>query len=77
MELSEYERKAIHKFGESLHLNKWTNEGMVQIIELAASYLNAESISDYAKRTGMSYNGVKNNRETITILNQKFVIDNN
>ncbi len=52
------------------------NEGLVKIIELAGSYLNLQTISDYAKSNGLSYNGSKNFRKVIEIFNVKFVIDN-
>lgn len=32
--LTEYETLALHKLGESIHNGKWSNEGMVQLIEL-------------------------------------------
>ncbi len=76
MQLSEYEQKSLNKLGETLQSGKWSNEGLVQLIELAATYLNAESIVGYSKRTGMSYNGVKNHRNVTTILGHKFVIEN-
>jgi len=52
------------------------NESLVQIIELCGSYLNLQTISDYAKDKGISYNGAKNNREIKELFNVKFVKDN-
>ena len=52
------------------------NVFLVQIIELAGSYLNLQTISDYAKENNMTYNGVKKCREIQTLFNTKFVIDN-
>lgn len=52
------------------------NQSLVQIIELAGSFLNLKTISDYAKENKLSYNGVKKCRKIITIFNIKFVIDN-
>lgn len=48
---------------------------LVQIIELSSEKLKLMTISDYAKAYNMSYNGVKNNRETITVGGVKFVVD--
>lgn len=76
MELSDYEINSLKKLGQSLQDGQWSNHGLVQLIELAATYLNAESIPTYSKRTGMSYNGVKNYRSTVMLLGHKFVIDN-
>lgn len=74
--MSEYEQKSLDKLGQTIQDSKWSNEGLVKLIELAGSYLNLETIPQYASRTGMSYPGVKNHRKTITVFNQKFVIDN-
>lgn len=52
------------------------NQSLVQIIELCGSFLNLETIPDYCKRTGMSYNGVKKGRQIVPLFNCKFVIDN-
>jgi len=53
-----------------------TNNGLVQQIELCGEYLNLLTIPDYAKKYGMSYNGVKKHRTIIILFNVKFVIDN-
>lgn len=53
-----------------------SNDDLVQIIELAGSYLNIRTLPDYAKENNMSYNGVKKFRTVKTIFNTKFVIDN-
>lgn len=52
------------------------NDTLVQLIAQAGNYLNLQTISDYAKTHKMSYNGVKNNRNIITLFNVSFVIDN-
>jgi len=52
------------------------NDTLVQLIEQAGNYLNLKTISDYAQASGMSYNGVKNNRKIVELFNVKFVIDN-
>ena len=74
--LSDYEQKSLEKLGESLHKGNWSNEGLVQLIELAGSYLNAKPIAAYAADNGMSYNGAKNFRTNIELFGVKFVIDN-
>lgn len=76
-QLSEYEQKAIEKFQESVFNGKWSNEGMVQLIEQCGSFLNLETISHKAKSIGKSYNGVKNYQNVRKIFGVKFVIDNN
>ena len=76
MNLSEYEINSINKLGKSVLDGKWSNDGLVQLIAVTGGLLNLQTIPDYQKRTGMSYNGVKNHRHTETIFGVKFVIDN-
>jgi len=52
------------------------NDKLVQIIELAGSLLNLQTISAYAENNKLSYNGVKKHRQIINIFGCKFVIDN-
>jgi hypothetical protein len=56
--------------------NQIDNSTLVQLIELAGSYLNLSTIPDYAKENNLSYNGVKFHRKIITLFNVKFVLDN-
>ena len=69
-------KKIKYQISELFEDGKLSNADMVQIIELCGAYLNLQSISDYAKQNGLSYNGVKNHRQIIKLFNQKFVIDN-
>ena len=63
-------------FGKSLHQGKWSNEALVQLIELAGSYMNLQPLSKYAKSEGLSYNGAKKRENKVVIFNHKIVIDN-
>lgn len=47
IELSQYEILALQKLNESIQQGKWSNEGLVQLIELAGDYLNLQTIPDY------------------------------
>lgn len=76
MQLSEFETNKLNELGQSIQNEEWTNDGIVQLIELAGSFLNLKTITDYAKENNLSYNGVKNHRETKQIFGVKFVIDN-
>jgi len=75
-QLTDYEQNAINNFGISAQNGHWSNEALVQLIEVAGGFLNLETIPDYCKRTGISYNGAKKHRQTVNIFNTKFVIDN-
>lgn len=52
------------------------NNSLLELFKVMGNYLNLETISDYAQRTGMSYQGVKVGRKIETIFNVRFVIDN-
>jgi len=53
-----------------------SNDDLIQIIELCGSQLNLMTITNYAKENGLSYNGVKNYRNTIELFGVKFAFDN-
>jgi hypothetical protein len=74
--LSEYEKLALRKLEQSVIDGKWSNDGLVQLIELAGDYLNLQTIPQYAKGKSLSYNGVKKTRHIREIHGVKFVIDN-
>jgi len=59
-----------------LQKDQLNDKDLVQIIELVNNYLNLKTISEYAKEYNLSYNGVKNNRNILTLLGHKFVADN-
>lgn len=75
-ELTQYERNSLNKLGQSIQSGKWSNTGLVQLIELAGMYLNIKTIPDYAKDQRITYNGAKKRINPITIFNVKFIIDN-
>jgi hypothetical protein len=53
-----------------------SNEDLVQFIELSGTFLNLQTIPDYAKENNLSYNGVKKFRKIVSLFNIKFVLDN-
>jgi len=75
-QLSEYESLSLKKLGESIQSGRWSNDGLVQLIELAGDYLNLQTIPNYASARKLSYNGVKKTRFICKIKGVKFVIDN-
>jgi hypothetical protein len=78
-QLSDYEEKSLQKLGQSITEGCWSNPALVQLIELAGGFLNLMSISDYAKKHNMQYQGAKKdtrNRTNIVIFNTKYIIDN-
>jgi hypothetical protein len=68
--------KITQRIGELVQDGKLSNDDLVQIIEVAGSFLNLQTIPKYCNDTGMSYNGVKHHRQIKELFGVKFVIDN-
>lgn len=65
------------KIFENYEAGAIKDEQLVQIIELAATYLNLKTLTNYASSNKISYNGAKKRSlNSITIDNVKFIIDN-
>lgn len=77
MQLTEYETNSLNKLSKVIEEGKFSNYGLIQLIELCGRYLNLKTIPEYAKEHNKSYNGVKKFRNIMKIFNVKFVIDNN
>lgn len=75
-ELTQYERDSLNKLGQSIQEGKWSNAGLVQLIELAGMYLNIKTIPDYAKDQQITYNGARKRQRPTEIFGVKFIIDN-
>jgi len=76
MQLSDYEKLSLEKFEKSIYENKWSNEGLVKLVQLIELYLQPVSIQKYADNTGKSYNGIKKTKKVTILLGHKFIIDN-
>jgi hypothetical protein len=76
MQKQEFERRLEYNLHKYVMQVDEPNEFLVHLIELAGSYLNLQTISDYADSNNMSYNGVKKCRDVIALFNTKFVVDN-
>jgi hypothetical protein len=56
--------------------NELDNNSLVQLIELAGSYLNLQTLPNWAAANGKSYNGAKMQKNKIELFGVKFIIDN-
>ena len=74
-QLTEYENIVLKKLGESIHKGKWSNEGMVKLIELIGEYLNPLSIQEFADEKGISYQAARKHKQTV-LFRHKFIVDN-
>lgn len=74
--MTDREKNILNRLEACIVEEELSNDFLVQIIELAASYLNLKTIPNYAKDKNLSYNGVKKTRFIKEIIGVKFVIDN-
>lgn len=73
--------KIIQHLCERVQNNELTNDEIINIIESLSCYLNLETISHFAKRKALSYNGVLKQIETgklktIDFFSIKFIVEN-
>ena len=62
---------------ECIHKGEIDNVDMVQIISHISTILNLQTLTTYAQRQNISYNGAKKRQSpTMTIAGQTFIIDN-
>lgn len=76
MNLTNNDKALLEWLEKKMQSGELSNNGLVQFIELTGRFLNLETISDYARKHKMSYNGVKNHRQTVVLFGVTFVIDN-
>lgn len=75
-QLTKYESDSLKKLGQTIHEGKWSNAGLVQLIELSLGYLNPISLQKYADKQWISYNGALKRKLHIEILGTKYIFDN-
>lgn len=68
--------KLLSFLDEKMLDGSFTNEDLVQFIESVGKYLGMETIPNFQKTSGLSYNGIKKFREVREVLGVKFVIYN-
>ena len=74
---SENTKKIIDYLSEKYEKDELNDESLVKIIELCEDYLNLQTLTNYSKSEGISYNGAKKrNLDIITIDGVKFIINN-
>lgn len=76
MQLSEYEQKALLKLEQAIQEDKWSNDGLVELLKLCGEYLNLMTIPRYAERVGKTYPGVVKTKEITELFGVKWIIDN-
>jgi len=75
-QLSDYEKLSLEKLEKSIYENKWSNDGLVKLVQLIEQYLQPISIQKYANNVGKSYNGIKKTKQITILLGHKFIINN-
>jgi hypothetical protein len=74
--IQENERKLREFCRRKFEAGEISNDGLVELFKDMGSYLNLQTISDYARDHNMSYPGVVKGRRVEEIFNVKFVVDN-
>jgi len=69
-------KKLIDFVAKKYEAGQLDDDSLVQIIELAAKYLNLKTIAEYARSNKLSYNGAKNYRNHVKISGVKFIANN-
>jgi hypothetical protein len=73
--MSDKEKDILSRFGNYILNNNCTVEFLVELIELELDVLNADTISNFAKKHGKSYPWIVKTKRIIPIHGVKFAID--
>ena len=77
MELSDYEQKAIAKFGQSVLNGNWSNDGLVSLLKVITDdFLQLKRISHYSKDNEITTQGARKYRPVVRIDGFQFIVDN-
>jgi hypothetical protein len=79
-QLSEYEQKSLKKFGEAALDGKWSDEGILQLIEVAGGFINLMTPTQFALKFCISDRAARNDtltRKNRKVLGVNFVYDSN
>lgn len=72
-QLSKYEQNSLDNFEKAIIEGKFSNDALVQFFELTANYLNVCSPSDYARKMGITYNGMKKQNKIRKVNGIKYI----
>ena len=72
-QLSKYEQNSLDNFEKAIIEGKFSEAALVQFFELSGLYLNVHSPSDYARKTGITYNGMKKQNKIRTVNGIKYI----
>lgn len=73
--MTKTEENILNRFGNYLIKNNCSVDFLVELIELELDLLNADTIQNFAKKRGKSYQGILKTKQIITLHNVKFAID--
>lgn len=77
MELSDYERKSIAKFGQSVLDGNWSNDGLVSLLKVITDdFLQLKRISHFSKDNKITTQGARKYRPVVKIDGFQFLVDN-
>lgn len=77
MEIPTKSERIRERLFECIHNGMIETPDLVQIFEVIGNdYLNCQTLSNYARNKGISYNGAKLQKNITKINGTKFIIDN-
>ena len=71
--MTDTKQKAIDKYAKYILNNDVSIEFLVQMIELTVSCGELLTIDEYAKKRGISYQGVRKTTKPVTVLGKKYL----
>ncbi|MDP2723180.1 MAG: hypothetical protein Q8O72_10510 [Bacteroidales bacterium] len=73
--MTKKEENILNRFGNFLLQNNCSIDFLVELIELELDILNADTIPNFAKKKGKSYQGIIKTKQIKVIRGVRFVID--
>lgn len=76
MKLSDYEQRAIQRFGQTVLDGQWSKHGLVSLLKVIINnFLQLKRVSNYAKQNNRTTQGLRNNPDIIKIDGIQMIID--
>ena len=73
LQLTDYESKSLENFEKAIIEGKFSEAALVQFFELTGMYLNVQSPAEYARKNGITYNGMKKQNKIRSVNGIKYI----
>ena len=76
MQLSDYEIRAINKFGQTVLYGQWSKDGLVSLLKaITDNFLQLKRVKQFADENNRTTQGLRNHSDIIEICNYQMIID--